>query len=134
VAYKVTPLKKGIVTSINVYLDATSAATLIYAGIYSDNSGHPGSRLSQGSLSNPVAGTTNTVNIADVIIDPTKNYWIAFLGSQGTMKYRDRLGYGNTPMETSSSTALTTLPSTWTTGQISNNGPITGIGRGYLDN
>ena len=130
-AYKATPVKTGVITSFNVYVDASSTATAIVAGIYSDYNGHPKTLLAQGSLSAPKAGATNTLNISAVNLDSAKSYWLALLGKKGSVKFRYRLNSGLAPMETSSSTRLTSLPGTWKTGKTYSNGMISLFGNGY---
>lgn len=131
-AFKTTPTKNAVVTAVQVYLDAGSTATELVAGIYSDNNGHPGSLLAQGKLTVLKAGATNTVPIPTASVVAGKPYWIAILGSKGQIKFRDRMGSGNAPLETSASTTLTTLPNLWVTGSIyPSDGPMSVYGSGY---
>jgi hypothetical protein len=87
--------------------------------------------LGQGTLSAPKAGATNTINIAEVKVDSTKQYWLAVLATQGTIKFRDRMGSNAAPMETSASSTLTALPATWSTGKVFPDGPMSFYGNGY---
>jgi hypothetical protein len=131
-AFRATPQKNGVVTAVQVYLDASSTATELVAGIYSDVGGHPGTLLAQGKLTSLKAGATNTVSIPTATLVATKPYWIAILGSKGQIKFRDRIGSAVVPMETSASTVLTSLPSRWVTGSIyPNDGPMSVYGTGY---
>ncbi len=130
-AFKTTPQKTAMLTELQVYLDGSSTATELWAGVYSDNNGHPGTLLTQGKQVSPKAGATNYVPITTAKLTQGNSYWIAILGSKGQVKFRARGGASN-PTETSSSTALTSLPQTWTTGQVfSTGGPLSAYGTGY---
>jgi PKD repeat protein len=131
-AFKTTPQKNGVVTAVQVYSDAGSKATELVAGIYSDNNGHPGTLLAQGKSTVLKAGATNTVPIPTTTLVAAKPYWIAILGSKGQIKFRNRMGSGVAPMETSTSSTLTTLPGQWITGSVyPNDGPMSVYGTGY---
>jgi hypothetical protein len=131
-AFKTTPQKNSVITAIQVYLDGSSTATELVAGIYNDNGGHPGTLLAQGKLSAPKAGATNTVAIPSATLVTAKPYWIAILGSKGQIKFRDRMGSTAVPMETSASGNLTTLPGQWVTGSVyPTDGPMSVYGTGY---
>jgi hypothetical protein len=130
-AFKTTPAKTGVITSLNVYVDAGSTATSIVAGVYSDYNGHPATLLARGSLAAPKKGATNIVNISGVKLDSTKSYWLALLGKSGTVKFRYGLNSGLASMEASASTTLTTLPSTWKIGKLYANGKMSFTGNGY---
>jgi hypothetical protein len=130
-AYKATPAKKGVVSAIQVYMDGSSTATELVAGIYNDNGGHPGTLVVKGVKTSPKANATNTVPIATTTLEAGKAYWIAILGSKGQVNYRYRANT-TVPIETCATTGLTSLPNQWTTGNIApNNGPISVYGSGY---
>ncbi len=131
-AFLTSAQKSGTVSTINVYLDASSTATELVAGIYADNNGHPGALLGQGKLSTLKSGATNTVAIPSTSMVAAKPYWIALLGTKGQIKFRDRLGSGSVPLETSAATNLTSLPSQWTIGTVyPKDGPMSAYGMGY---
>src|SRR6266568_5143357 len=46
----------GTVTQLQLFLDATAAAAQVQVGLYADSAGHPGSLLSSGVISRPLAG------------------------------------------------------------------------------
>ena len=52
---KTTASASGTVTSLSVYVDASSNATKLVIGIYSDKSGTPGKLLAQGTLAASIA-------------------------------------------------------------------------------
>jgi len=73
------------------------------------------------------------VPIPAVQLVAKKTYWFAILGSKGQIKFRNRIGAGNVPLETSASNVLTTLPAQWVTGSVfANDGPMSVYGEGYL--
>ena len=98
-------------TTISVYVDATSLATGLVAGLYSATGTHPGALLGQGSLSAPTAGAWNVVTIPGVAVTSGVDYWIAVLSptGTGTLRFRDRCCRNGTPAETSVSSTLTAL-------------------------
>jgi hypothetical protein len=69
-----------------------------------------------------------TVPAASVTAGAT--YWIAILSPSGagTIQFRDKSGGGAS--ETSSSSTLTALPATWTTGARYTDGPLSAYGSG----
>ncbi len=130
-AFLTTAQKTGTVTKLEVYLDATSTATELVAGIYSDKAGHPGTLLAQGKLSTLQAGATNSVAIPSTSLTAATSYWIAILGTKGQIKFRDRMGSGVSPLETSAETTLLSLPNQWTSGSVYPvDGPVTAYGTG----
>lgn len=56
---------------------------------------------------------------------------VKYVSTSGTLKFCDRVGSNAQPCETSKRTSLTSLPSTWATGTVSANGPLSGYGAGY---
>ena len=129
-AFEATAATSATLTQIQVYLDESSTATKLIAGIYSDASGHPGTRLANGTLSALEAGAWNTVPLPPIDIVGGERYWIAILGANGELSFRVN-GGSSGMMETSKSTALNALPKTWRTGTAYGNGPISAFGAGY---
>ncbi len=75
----------------HVYVDSHNAArTSDRLGLYSDASGHPGTLLSSGSISAVQLATWNSVALTPVALVSGDTYWLAVLGEQGTLRYRDR--------------------------------------------
>ena len=130
-AYQVKPEKTGVVTSVQVYLDAGSTATQLVAGIYKDNNGHPGALVAQGTLSLLKSGVWNSVPIPVVPVTAAQPYWIAVLGAKGQIGFRNIIGSATGLIETSASTRLTTLPATWTRSTIQANSAMSVYGLGY---
>jgi|HubBroStandDraft_6_1064221.scaffolds.fasta_scaffold458319_1 hypothetical protein len=75
-AFRATASASGIVTSISVYVDASSRASNMVAGLYADNGGTPGSLLVQGQLAHPAAGwntlTVPAVNVVGSTVSPER--------------------------------------------------------------
>jgi hypothetical protein len=127
-AYQATANASGSVTQMSLYLDAGSNAAKATIGIYADGaSTHPGTLLAQGSSTTLTPGAWNTITLPSTALSAGTKYWIALLGSGGgTIRFRD--GASGCRSETSSSTALTALPATWTTGRTYSDCPLSAYG------
>ena len=114
-AFQASASASGAVQSLVVYLDPSSTATQLVAGVYADNgSGSPGTLLSQGTNTAPVAGAWNPVIISATSLTSGSPYWIALLGTTGGAALVGRNGSGTCVGQTSSSNSTsTTLPSAW---------------------
>jgi outer membrane protein assembly factor BamB len=121
-AFQATATATGTTTSMTFYLDATSSATQVAVGVYSDAGGHPGTLLTQASTSAPASGAWNTLSVPSASLTLGTNYWIAILGSNGTVRFNDKSR--GCSSETSLSTTLTALPATWSTGRTYTDCPI----------
>ena len=130
-AFLTTASVTGQITSLPVYVDTGSASTKLIAGLYADSNGRPGARLATGTLNSPKAGSWNTVLLPATQVTAGTKYWIAILSPSGELKFRDKVGGAAQPSETSKRTSLTSLPSTWATGTVSADGPLSGYGAGY---
>lgn len=115
-AFRYTATASGAAGAVRMYLSGSSQASSLTVGIYSNNGSHPGSLLASGTLSSPQAGGWNTINLST---NPTLAngtvYWIALLGTGGTVGYVDSTS-GNCS-ENATGNNLTSLPATWTTAQ-----------------
>jgi hypothetical protein len=131
-AFRTTATASGTMTGLRVFVDATSTATTLVAGLYADAGGHPGTLLAQGTLGTITNGALNTVPVAATAVTAGTTYWIAILGPSGggTLRFRDRCCGGGSPAETSAGTTLTTLPAAWTTGTVFSDGPLSAFGIG----
>jgi PKD repeat protein len=130
-AFQTTASVTGQITSLPIYVDSGSVSTKLVGGLYADSNSRPGARLATGTLSSPKAGSWNTVLLPATKVTAGMKYWIAILSTSGTLKFRDKVGSIARPSETSLSTSLTSLPSTWATGTVSGNGLLSGYGAGY---
>ncbi|WAK00552.1 LamG-like jellyroll fold domain-containing protein [Methylobacter sp. YRD-M1] len=114
-AYQTVSKKSGVVTQVKVYLDASTTATQLVAGIYKDNKGHPGALVAQGKLNTVKPNAWNSVSIAGASVAAGKPYWIAIMGPNGEVGFLDQVGSGKGLMEKSSGrNVLKDLPNTWT--------------------
>ena len=131
-AYPTRVSAGGNVDHIRVFADQGTTAARLFAGIYSDGGGHPGTLLTSGVLAGPVAGAWNTVTVPAVQLDGGATVWVAVLGRGGLLGYRDRCCTASSPVPTESNadTALTALPAQWTTGQVYDDGPISAYASG----
>ena len=118
-AFQVTAINTGTVGSLSIYLDASSASTHLFLGIYRDSAtGHPATLLGQNSSIHVKAGEWNFIRVPLITVGKGGHYWIALLGAQGGKPaFRDRYN-AVCVSETSFQTSLTSLPSTWTTGHV----------------
>jgi hypothetical protein len=127
-AFQYTAALAGPVTKLTVYLDGNSKSNNVVVGIYSDSGGHPSTMLGQANISRPVAGTWNTATLpGSVSLTAGQRYWIAILSaSGGRVAFRDRTAGGSS--ETCATTGLSNLPSTWRTGKVGTNAPLSVYG------
>jgi hypothetical protein len=63
-----------------------------------------------------VRGAWNKISVPPVGVTANTPYWIALLGMNGTVAFRDATGGATCVSQTSASNTLTTLPATWTVG------------------
>ncbi len=128
-AFKTTGLAAGALTTLKLYLDASSTATKVVVGVYADNASHPGALIGQATIAAPLTGAWNTVTVPSAPLASGSSYWIAVLGPSGSgvVRFRDR-GRTAGAAETSSQTTLTTLPPTWTRGSSYTDGPLSAYG------
>jgi hypothetical protein len=113
-AFPVQAMATGQVNSLAVYLDRSNDAATVWVGMYTNSNGHPRALLSNGLISNPLAGQWNSVTLPAVQVTGGTTYWLAVLGVNGTIQFRDRTG--NCRSEVGGQTNLGSLPATWTTG------------------
>ena len=128
-AFRTTATTSGTLTKLTVYVESTSAATKLNAGIYADANGHPGSLLGQGMITAVVKGTWNDVPISAAAVSAGSVYWIAILSptSTGTLQFREAAAGAS---EGSASSTLTALPATWASGARYTDGPLSAYGSG----
>jgi hypothetical protein len=123
-AFRFTATSSGTVSDLIVYVDTPSTSQTVVAGLYADQSGHPGTLLTQGTISAPAKGAWNDAQVPAATVTSGVAYWIAALGaSGGTFAFRDRCCGGGQASETSSQSNLTALPTSWTTGTVYHDGP-----------
>jgi hypothetical protein len=113
-AFPVTANSTAQINSLSLFLDGSSTAATVWVGLYSNYSGHPNTLLSQAAVTQPLSGKWNSVNIPSVQVKMGRRYWVALLGLNGQIAFRDSTG--NCYSETSQQTSSTSLPSIWRTG------------------
>ena len=113
-AFPVQAVATGQVNSLSLYLDRSNSAPTVWVGVYTNDNGHPKLLVSQGVISNPLAGQWNAVTIPPVQVNRGATYWLALLGVNGLVKFRDSTGWCQS--ESSLQTNLSSLPPTWATG------------------
>ena len=125
-AFQMTATATGAVDTLTVYVDSSSTASTLVAGLYVDNAGHPGALLTQGSQSKPTAGAWNAVATTSVSVTSGAKYWLALLGAAGSgaIAFRDRCCGGGSVAENSVQSNLTSLPATWSSGAKWSDGPV----------
>jgi hypothetical protein len=122
-AFRIQAAGSGLAHAVHVYISSGNAAGTVFAGLYSSAWGRPGSLLSSGSATAAGAGTWTDVSIAPIELVAGRTYWLAILGTGGTLRYRDRAN-GPCPSQTSAQTTLGALPSTWRTGTLYSDCPV----------
>jgi hypothetical protein len=127
-AFAMTATATGALDTLHVYVDASSRSTAVQLGLYSNVNGHPGVLLAQGRISGPVAGAWNTIAVAPTQVTAGVSYWIALLGTGGTMAFRDHCCGGGSAGENSASSSLTSLPGTWSSGAVWHDGTPSAFG------
>jgi hypothetical protein len=113
-AFPVTATSSTQINSLSLFLDGSSRAARVWVGLYSNYYGHPSALLRQAALTRPVSGKWNSVKISSVQVKRGTRYWVALLGLNGQIAFRDATG--NCYSETSQQTTLSSLPATWRTG------------------
>ncbi|MDX6667051.1 MAG: hypothetical protein QOK04_431, partial [Solirubrobacteraceae bacterium] len=126
-AFQTTAAATGTVSSMSVYLDTGSTAGRVVIGLYTDGGVHPGTLLTQAVITAPRAAAWNTVTVPGASVTAGTRYWTAILGTQsGVPRFRDRSG--GCKSETSAQGTLTTLPSSWSTGSLYTDCPLSAYG------
>jgi hypothetical protein len=107
-----------------VYVTSSSRARRVIVALYSNARGdRPGKRLATGSRRHPRGGRWNTISINTVRLRAGRTYWLALLGSRGTLGYRDRRS-GHCVSVTTASRNLAAAPLHWHTGASYSDCPV----------
>jgi sugar phosphate isomerase/epimerase len=115
-AFEATAEYGGVVDHINVYVDRRTTAGWLGAGLYTDDGGHPGTLLAQGSRGSLTKQGWNTVSIPPVAVAKGQKYWTAVQGFGGVLRIRTNSGGAGTGnSETGKTIGSTELPASWTT-------------------
>jgi hypothetical protein len=122
-AFRLRAGASGFAHVAHVYIPLPNTARTVIVGLYTNANNHPGSLLRTGSASISRAGSWTAVSIAQLELVAGKSYWLAILGRGGILRYRDR-AHGPCPSETSARTTLGVLPTSWKTGTIYSDCPV----------
>jgi len=126
-AFQALAAYSGVLNSLVVYLDNSTTAKTLFVGLYSDSGGRPATLLTQGSSTTLTSAAWNTVPVPGVNITTGTSYWIAVLGTGGTLRVRD--GSGCTSVSSAQSN-LTSLPGSWSSGSSWPTCPLSAYGYG----
>jgi hypothetical protein len=108
----------GEATSVAVYLDRRSRSRTVEAAIYDSRGGHPGALMTSGNDRRPTPGKWNTLEIPAAELSKGTTYWLALLGLNGVLVYRDRRR-GPCSSEHSKQEHLRHFPQNWQPGRRS---------------
>jgi hypothetical protein len=128
-AFQFTASAGGALSTFLCYLDQSSTAQSVVIGIYTDSGkNRPGTLLTSGTISRPVAGAWNKVTVPATSVTAGTRYWIAILTptGDGTAVFRDVAGGGSS--KSSRQSNLTALPATWSNGASWSTGSISAYG------
>ncbi len=113
-AFSVSDQLAGTARAITVYVDSHSHAAKLIAGLYSDDAGRPGTRLSAGAAISPQPGTWNRVTVPSVPVKSGTTYWLAVVAKGGALALRDRRSNGCIS-DVAGATTMIQLPIDWPT-------------------
>jgi outer membrane protein assembly factor BamB len=125
-AFRTSASATGNVVSLSVYVAASTTATKMTVGLYANSNGHPGALLTTGSKTGLTSGAVNDVTVPSAAVVNGTTYWIALLGTGGTLRFRDQANGGASEMH--STTSLAALPTTWSTGASYTDGNLSAYG------
>ncbi len=114
-AWQYVASASGVSSQISFYVDPSNDTSVVTLGVYSDVNNAPDSLLGSASFAPPDSGGWNTVVLPGVPIAAGTKYWLAALGADGYMKFRDKSG-GSCSSQGSADIGLSALPATWTPG------------------
>jgi hypothetical protein len=118
----------GQMTRLHVYVDSSSAASRVMVGVYSNQNGRPGRLMGQATLSSPMAGSWNYVDVPPISVTAGQRCWIAVLGPYGGGSVSLRDATGGQTSETSAQQNLAALPTHWSSGASSFSAPLSAYG------
>lgn len=92
-AFRYVARATGNIRAAHVYVARANRARRVVVGLYSNRAGHPRRLLARAALTHPRPGW-RTVRLARRRLHQKTTYWLALLGSGGTLAYRVRTGRG----------------------------------------
>ena len=79
-AFPITATSSGTVGALTIFVDASSTAAQMFAGLYTDANGHPGTLLTHASVNTVTPGSWVTVTLPTTSVTAGTTYWLAVLG------------------------------------------------------
>lgn len=114
-AFRYVALRSGTARTVHLYIDRSSRARTVTVGLYTSAHGHPSQRMATVTLRKPRAGRWNLVSLRRTAVRARSAYWIAVLGSRGTLGVRDHQG-ATCRKEIVAHLRSLSLPGTWKKG------------------
>jgi hypothetical protein len=116
-AFRFRASASGTADTAHVYLGRSDRATALFVALYSDARGHPGKMLAVGVRKRRAVGWVR-VGVHRAPITGGRTYWLALLGTGGTLVYRVRHGHGCHGL-LDHQTRLRRPPARWAAGRTS---------------
>jgi hypothetical protein len=113
-AFRFVAARSGTARRLRVYLTRADRARVVTVGLYTDVKGHPGRRLSSGTVRRPKGGRWASVSLTAAAVKIHHRYWVAVLGQGGRVAYRGAAG--RCTGRSSSQRHLSSLPKRWSNG------------------
>ena len=122
-SFPVTSGNSGTAQWLRVYVGSRTRARRVIVGLYSNRISLPGTLLASGSLRFPRRGRWATIGLVSRsrgfgsrTVHAGTSYWIAVLGIQGSLSFRDRSGRA-CRAATSRQRSLSGMPRSWKSGR-----------------
>ena len=122
-SFPVTSGNSGTAQWLRLYVGSRTHARRVIVGLYSNRISLPGTLLASGSLRFPRRGRWATIGLVSRsrgfrsrTVHAGTSYWIAVLGIQGSLSFRDRSGRA-CRAATSRQRSLSGMPRSWKTGR-----------------
>ena len=121
---------RGTASTITVYVGGRSRAKLLVAALYSGTTRHPQTLLTVGHIRSPRASGWDTVPVPPAHVQRGRTYWVSVMGEGGQLYLRGRHN-GRCAMQRSRSAVLSRLPSTWKSGSLPKQCPVSAYVSGF---
>ena len=125
-AFRFKAAGSGKAKSFAVFVGSRNRAHKLQFAVYGDSHGHPGARLTSGTLTGLVNGGWNRGRLRAHALHKGNTYWVALLGLSGALAYQDRT-HGPCVSERGGRSAPKGLPSRWARGIRSHGCPASVI-------
>jgi hypothetical protein len=118
----------GSLTRLHLWVNASSSASNIVVGIYSNRFGRPGVLEEHGTITNVRPGSWNYVDVPSMPVTAGQFYWVAVLGPRGGGPATFRDGPPQGLAMFSARRDLTALPAQWSAGRWTLSGSLSAFG------